>query len=261
MYGSPRRSTLLSGLLHAVAIAVIVFATRVESPRPAYVQTTILTGRDLTKYLPAPHRAHEGGGGGGRDTTPASRGDLPRFKPRQFTPPAAVVRNVNPILAMEPTLVGNVQIEVPTLNLGRLGDPNGVPGPPSDGRGDGGGIGDGHGGGIGNHRGPGYGDGDDGGLSGEAAIRAGASAPLVLYKIEPEYSDEARKARLQGTVVLRIEVDTNGKARNISVRQSLGLGLDERAVEAVKKWRFQPGYLNGKAVVTVAWIDVSFRLL
>jgi periplasmic protein TonB len=261
MYGSPRRSTLLSGLLHAAAIAVIVVATRVESPPPAYVRTSILTGRELTKYLPAPHRPMEGGGGGGRDSTPASRGDLPKFKPRQFTPPTAVVRNVNPILAMEPTLVGDVHIEVPTLNLGQFGDPNGVAGPPSNGRGKNGGIGDGDGGGVGNHHGPGYGEGDDGGISGGGPIVAGATAPIVLYKIEPEYSDEARKARLQGTVVLRIEVDTNGKARNVSVRQSLGLGLDERAIEAVKKWRFQPGSLNGKAVVTVAWIDVTFRLL
>ena len=69
----------------------------------------------------------------------------------------------------------------------------------------------------------------------------GVSAPALLYKVEPEYSEEARKAKYQGTVVLYVEVDTSGKARNLRVLRSLGLGLDEKAIEAVQKWRFRPG--------------------
>jgi TonB family protein len=85
--------------------------------------------------------------------------------------------------------------------------------------------------------------------------------PVLLWKIEPEYTDEARRARVQGTVVLHIEVDTRGQAQNITVRQSLGLGLDERAIEAVRRWRFRPGYRNGKPWATAALVQVNFRLL
>ena len=84
---------------------------------------------------------------------------------------------------------------------------------------------------------------------------------MLLWKTDPEYSEDARKTKLQGTVVLRIEVNTNGHAQNISVRQRLGLGLDERAIEAVRRWKFRPGTLNGKPAVVVAYVEVNFRLL
>jgi TonB family protein len=83
----------------------------------------------------------------------------------------------------------------------------------------------------------------------------------LLSKTEPEYSEEARKARLQGTVLLRIEVDAHGLPQNIAVRQALGLGLDDRAIDAVKKWRFRPGKVNGKPAAVVAFVEVNFRLL
>jgi protein TonB len=78
---------------------------------------------------------------------------------------------------------------------------------------------------------------------------------------EPEYSEEARKARLQGTVMLCIEVDTQGQAQHIKVSQSLGLGLDDRAIDAVKKWKFKPGKVNGKPTAVLAYVEVNFRLL
>jgi len=89
----------------------------------------------------------------------------------------------------------------------------------------------------------------------------GVTAPTVLYKVEPEYSEEARKAKYQGTVELVIEVDTNGKPRNLKVVRSLGLGLDEKAIEAVEKWKFRPGYKDGHPVVVQAYVEVNFRLL
>jgi protein TonB len=61
--------------------------------------------------------------------------------------------------------------------------------------------------------------------------------------------------------VLYVEVEPNGRAQNMRVIQSLGLGLDEKAMEAVKKWRFRPGNKNGKPVTVVATVEVSFRLL
>jgi TonB family protein len=92
-------------------------------------------------------------------------------------------------------------------------------------------------------------------------VGGGVSAPTLLYKVEPEYSEEARKAKYQGTVILYIEVDPAGKARNVRVVRSLGLGLDEKAIEAVNKWKFRPGYKDGKPVTVAATIEVNFRLL
>ncbi len=86
-------------------------------------------------------------------------------------------------------------------------------------------------------------------------------APAIISKVEPQYSEEARKAGLQGTVLLKIVVDTDGKPRDPKVLRSLGLGLDERAVEAVSNWKFQPGAKDGQPVPVQAQIEVNFRLL
>ena len=130
------------------------------------------------------------------------------------------------------------------------------------GSGSNGGIGSGDQGGIGPGRGPGYGPGRDGGFGGEVySPGGGVSAPSVLFKIDPEYSEEARKAKYSGVVVLGIEVDASGRVRNLQVVKGIGLGLDERALEAVKQWRFKPGSKNGKPVNVRARIEVNFRLL
>lgn len=92
-------------------------------------------------------------------------------------------------------------------------------------------------------------------------MSGGVSAPTVLRKVQPEYSEEARKARIEGTVVLYVEVGANGRPRNIRVIRSLGLGLDEKAIEAVEKWEFRPGYKDGKPVTVAATIEVNFHLL
>jgi len=82
-----------------------------------------------------------------------------------------------------------------------------------------------------------------------------------LFKVEPEYSEEARRAKYQGVVVLYAEIGRDGRARNLRVTRSLGLGLDEKAIEAVAKWRFRPGYKDGRPVTVAATIEVNFRLL
>jgi len=91
--------------------------------------------------------------------------------------------------------------------------------------------------------------------------RGAVTPPRLIYQVEPEFSEEARKAKYQGTVVLAIEVDTSGRPANIRVLQGLGLGLDEKAVEAVLKWRFKPALRDGKPVTTAATVQVTFRLL
>jgi TonB family protein len=92
-------------------------------------------------------------------------------------------------------------------------------------------------------------------------VGAGVTAPVLLYKREPEYTEEARKAKYQGSVLLYVEIDPSGKATNIRVQHSLGLGLDEKAIEAVKQWKFKPGTKDGSPVPVTANIEVNFRLL
>jgi TonB family protein len=86
------------------------------------------------------------------------------------------------------------------------------------------------------------------------------SAPVPIYKPEPEYSEQARKAKLNGTVKLSIVVDIDGNAKNIRVVRPLGMGLDEKAVEAVAKWRFKPGMKDGLPVAVKANVEVNFRM-
>ena len=95
------------------------------------------------------------------------------------------------------------------------------------------------------------------------AYRVGGSvlAPLVLFKVDPSYSEEARKAKYSGTVLVQLIVDTDGSAKDIRVVRSLGLGLDEKAVEAVGQWRFKPGMKDSQPVPVIATIEVNFRLI
>ncbi len=127
----------------------------------------------------------------------------------------------------------------------------------------------GSGGGIGNGSGCGVGGGGVGGGCAAAnpppagAYRAGngVTMPKVLQQVQPEYSEEARKAKWQGSVRVSLVVDEKGKATNVTVVTPLGLGLDEKAVEAVKKWVFAPGTKDGKPVPVMAQIEITFNLL
>jgi periplasmic protein TonB len=99
------------------------------------------------------------------------------------------------------------------------------------------------------------------GIDGSARLGQKISAPQLIYKVEPEFSEAARKAKYQGVVVLAIEVGPDGRPRNLRVLETLGLGLDEKAIEAVSQWRFRPGYQDGRPVVTSATVEVRFRLM
>jgi periplasmic protein TonB len=174
----------------------------------------------------------------------------------------AVINNPNPRLTMEPSIIAPPDVNLPNVNMAQYGDPLAKMGPPSNGPGSGGGIGSGSGGGVGSGKGGGFGPGEGGGVGGGVyRVGGGVTAPVVLTKKDPEYSEEARKAKYQGTVLLAIEVSPSGTASNIKVVRSLGLGLDEKAIEAVKQWKFKPGYKDGKPVTVAATIEVNFRLL
>ena len=262
--GNERFAGLYSTLIHGGVIALLIFLGTNKTIQKAVKQTVTLIAPDITAYQakPAPKSAGGGGGGGDRSPLPASKGKLPKIAPRQFTPPMAVVNNPDPKLVMEPTLVIQPDANLPQVNMAAYGNPLGKIGPPSNGTGSGGGIGSGSGGGVGSGSGPGFGPGSGGGVGGGVyRIGGGVSAPALIFKVEPEYSEEARKAKFQGTVSLQIIVDEKGQPREIKVMRALGLGLDEKAIEAVQKWRFKPGVKDGKAVAVTATVEVNFRLL
>jgi periplasmic protein TonB len=212
-------------------------------------------------YILAPSRseAHGGGGGGDGDKMQASKGTAPRFAQEQLTPPTVIVRNEDPKLAAEPTLVGPPDVLLPQSS--QAGDPLAKILSSSNGPGSGGGIGSGQSGGIGSGRGPGLGPGEGGGLGGGVFhVGGGVGAPRVLYSPEPEFSEEARKAKHQGAVVLAVVVGSDGRPRDLRVISSLGMGLDEKAVEAVRKWRFEPARKDGLPVAVQVQVEVAFRL-
>jgi len=267
MYGQKKESWLMStgGQIGVVLLLFTVFSAKaVQQKVKEIVHLTAPVELDpyTPKMAPKKNAMSGGGGGGDRSPLPASKGRLPRAALKQFTPPMAVVNNPNPKLIMEPTIIVPPDVPLPNVNMAQYGDPLAKIGPPSNGPGSGGGIGSGSGGGVGSGRGGGFGPGEGGGVGGGVfRVGGGVTAPALLFKVEPEYSEEARKAKYQGTVVLYVEVDPSGKARNLRVVRSLGLGLDEKAIEAVNKWKFRPGFKDGKPVTVAATIEVNFRLL
>jgi TonB family protein len=187
------------------------------------------------------------GGGSNRSAAPARRGVPPVRSSHIFIPPTT---HPEPKLAM----LQSIDFELPVIGVSteRVGDPFSTL--PDGLFGDKGGIT------IGNRpNGPRIGDGTRPDGSGRFGVPSKQAE--VIYRVEPEFSEEARKARFQGIVVLMIEVGTDGRAHNLKVVQTAGLGLDEKAIEAVQKWRFRPAQRGSTLLVSTALIEVHFHLL
>ncbi len=258
-------SAPVSALIHILVVGLLVvpLTTAVISDLGVDVDMTPVA---LSPYVPdlPPADSQAGGGGGGGDRSPeaASLGDLPKASMEQLAPPAVVIRNPDPVIPVVPTVIVPPNIPLPQVNMAMLGDPMGQVGLPSSGIGSGGGIGSGRGTGVGSGSGGGIGPGEGGGAGGGVfKVGSGVSAPKLVFKVDPEYSEQARKAKFQGTVVLNLIVQRDGSVRDIKIVQSLGLGLDEKAIEAVAQWRFRPGQKSGAAVDVTALVEVTFRLL
>ena len=194
------------------------------------------TPLDISPYiakLPAGTKKAGGGGGGGdRSITPPTKGRAPKFAYTQFTPPEAMLKNPAPKLPMDPTLLGPPELKIANPPLTNMGDPMAGAVTMSGGPGGGGGIGIGTSGGIGSGTGAGLGPGETAGTGG-GAFRAGVNgvgSPQCIYCPQPEYSDEARKAKYQGTVLLDVTVTADGRVTNPVVIKGPGLGLEEKAL-------------------------------
>lgn len=255
--GGGRKSGAVSILIHVGVILLLFvgFQTKV-------VQKALKKGGEIIylpafqpKLPPAAQKSGGGGGGGQKMPTPVSHGAAPKFAPKQFMPPMQAIPQ--PKLPVVPTITA----PVPQIQADNYGDPlskimqnSGGPGTNGLGSGTGGGIGSGNGDGYG----PGYGHGIGGGVY---QIGGDVSQPIPIYKPEPEYSEEARKAKYSGTVLLSLVIDEHGNTRDIHVIRPLGLGLDEKAIEAVARWRFRPALKGGRPVAVQAQVEVNFRLL
>lgn len=228
------------------AIALSVFF------QSALIAILMLTGRSATEVRetiskvtiiappPPPIRqmqpqSNHGAGGGQRYALP------PRRAPKAFIPTLPAAEHA--AVVIDPSLIAPPDAWT--------GSPLGV----TD---DGPGLGISGGIGIGNSHGMG-GDGIDAGAIYTIGNRT--TRPSVLNMVDPEYSDEARKAKYSGALILSIVVNTDGRAGDIQVVRSLGMGLDEKAIEAIQKWRFKPGTNKGLPVRVRAQIEINFRLL
>lgn len=269
-YNNYRSNGLVgSAIFHILALGAILGAASfghevVQQAKQREVVTLIAPSPD-SYTLPMSKKEVAGGGGGGdHDPLPAPKGRLPKFAMQQITPPQIIMRNEKPKLTAEPTVVVPPQVHVAQNHMLNLGTNSAAPmpaAPPSNGTGSGGGIGSGSGGGVGVGHGPGVGAGSGGGIGGGVfKVGGGISAPQAVSTPDPEYTEEARRAKTQGTCILWLIVDAEGHPRDIRVVRGLGFGLDAKAIEAVKQWRFEPALKDGKPVNVQISVEVGFRL-
>jgi periplasmic protein TonB len=227
LYRSRREAFLFSLAGQALILALLTYFTCcvLEGPK-------LLVQIRKPDALPLIFSGSNGGGGGSLDKVPPSHGDLPHASlAEQLVSPTVMLPREMPKLPAEETVM--VAPDVRMTSEGPVGDPmskfsamlsNGPGGP--------GGVGEGCCGGVGDSVGPHAGSGPPGIYM---AGKAGVTLPEAIFSPEPAFSDEARKAKHQGVVELLVVVGRDGRTYDIRVARSLGMGLDEKAVESVSR--------------------------
>lgn len=253
--GQFSRAQALSAAIHVAVVALIISPFLMNAVPTATTKPAIgLVPIDLSKYLFKPAAKPGGGGGGAHDRMPPTRGQAPKFAKLQFAAPTAHPIS-NPQIAMTPTLLSNQAVPLPNIKATSWGDPL------SSVLGDGS-LGNGNGNGIGPGNGNGFGPGNGSGVGGPFAGSDGYGSPQCIYCPNAQFSDEAVRAKHQGIVLVNALITPDGRAIDIKVVKSLGLGLDENAVAAVRTWRFKPATgPDGKPAAVVQTIEVEFRLI
>ncbi|MGH9753724.1 MAG: energy transducer TonB [Blastocatellia bacterium] len=217
---------------------------------------------------PKPQKAAGGGGGGRQRPEPPSKGAPPQMAltPQIIPPNPEPPKIKNPKLQVAMTVYSDPSLRMPK---GPIGDPTGVPAPPSPGPGTGGGIGRSSGSGVGGGSGGGVGPGRGGNIGGgDMNLGGGRSIepmtaslrPTILYREKAKYTEEARQNKIQGSVVLQVVFNVNGSITDIKVIRGLPDGLTEKAIEAAKKIRFNPAVKNGVPVSVRGTLDFAFNL-
>ena len=266
----------LSGTLHAVIAAGLVLITSIGLTNTE-ARVTADDKKDMRLvFLVSPGPGGGGGGGGLRQPAPPPpaerkgtatlRSPVPvRRPPKRVDPPPVVKEEPPPPPKPEPEIVAPV-VQVAADTRDRAGvpwTPRQTPPPETESQGPGvsGGTGSGAGTGIGEGQGPGLGPGSGGGTGGGPyRPGAGITAPAILREVKPDYTDEGRRRHIEGDVVLEIVVKSDGSVGSVKVLQRLGAGLDERAVEAVRQWRFSPAKRYGTPVDVLVEVAMEFKL-
>ncbi|HTB97425.1 MAG TPA: energy transducer TonB [Terracidiphilus sp.] len=248
-------ATLINGALLALVLSM---GLRTMVPRtPLQLQHhTPIAIQDLPLFaIPSTG----GSGGGANEATDPIQGHLPKIERIPLTPPQVPVLE-NPKLAIDPAIAAPQDIKLPdNPNMPTIGvyrSPNVTM--LSNGPGSHAGIGTGDRDGLGPGGGPrGYGPGDSDGVY---IPGNGVSAPIPVFTPEAEFSDEARREKYQGVCMISVIIDAHGNPQNPRVIRSLGMGLDEKALEAVNRYRFKPAMKQGHPVAARIVVAVNFRL-
>ena len=247
-----KKSVASSITFYALLILLIAFLVRhhvqLAAPRPPAV---ILTDVVPPPRIP-PAKEAIGGGGGQHDLAPVTQGHLPKLAQTQIVPPKAPP-TIPPKLAVEPTVVVQPDLKMADNKMPDMGSPTSSLKGFSMGNGSGGGLGSGNGNGIG----PGSGGNTGGGVY---HVGGGVKAPALIFQVDPEFSEEARKAKFSGNVEVHLIVDESGLPTHVTVARPIGMGLDEKAVEAVRQYKFKPAMKDGKPVKVDIYVDVNFQI-
>jgi TonB family protein len=256
---------------HVVMIAAIMFAVRYGANTTA---AAVLPEPPLSAnivWLSEPGPGGGGGGGGNKMVDPPRKVELPGkdvITVPVVKPPSLEAPKQEP--KVEPSPVE--QLTIPAKNMasaaevlpGALDGPPAPPTPnPSQGSGSGGGAGTGAGGGIGPGNGSGLGSGTGGGTGGGVYRPGnGVTLPRVLREVKPQYTSDAMRAKVQGTVLLECVVRPDGNVTDVQIVRSLDstFGLDQEAIKAARQWRFAPGTRQGEPVAVLVTIELTFTL-
>jgi protein TonB len=252
------RAQAVSLLTHGAVLCAIVLIMS-QTTRPPGVRWQPVTKLGPPRYSPDtahssehPSTGHDAGGGE-RAPSPATHGFFPPQSPVQLAPPR-LPDNATHLLPITPTILDTQASPIaPISDIGLpwMPDKNSSAGPGSKS-----GIGGGNDQGMGDRDGPGGGEGE-----GNLRYSRGVSMPTCVTCPYPIYTDEARHAKLQGTVTLRVLVGTDGRASDIRVVRGVGFGLDDRAVQTVRGWKFHPARDASQHAIA-AWVTIEavFRL-
>ena len=256
-------SVVISTILNIALIAILIFlGHKIVTPPPVVNMGTITLNDDDVLSKKASIRMGGGGGGGEHSKIEAQVGKTPKQDLHPLAPPEQP--KINPTLAVDPAVAVQPDIKLPDnpnlQNFGVKNSPNvtlasaGTGGPA--------GLGAGHGNGIGTGSGSGYGPGSGGNFGGGVfQIGGDVLGPKLVSSVDPEFTDEARRAKYQGLVTVSLIVDAQGNPQNVRVIRAIGYGLDEKAVEAVKMYKFKPAIKKGVGPVPVyLTINVNFRI-
>jgi protein TonB len=258
------KSRIISAIVHAVLIGLLLWlgmqirTVVVPAVTTTHVDFKLFAPPPPPKILPVAAKTGGGGGGGAHQIVEPTKGRAPEVAKVQLNAPQ-LARLEHPKLAVEPTTPIKIPDDPKMMNLGAPESPQIKLA--SQGSGSGSGFGHGLGGGLGAGHGIGAGPGSGGGYGGGVmSVGGGVSAPAVIRSVQPEFSDQARQANFQGTVALQLIVDANGNPQNVRVTRHLGMGLDEKAIEAVQQYKFKPAMYQGHPVAVQIVVDVEFHL-